>query len=106
MEGRVARLTDGATSPAVRIYTTRWCGFCSSAKRLFTNLGILFEEIPVDNDPALRWDVSARAGNWPTVPMIFVSDTFVGGYAETASLHRKGKLVPMCRPDAAPGPGR
>ena len=44
-------MTDGAGSPAVRIYTKRWCGFCFAAKRLFANLGIPFEEVPVDRDP-------------------------------------------------------
>lgn len=97
-------MTDGAPSPAVRIYTKRWCGFCFAAKHLFTKLDIAFEEIPVDNDPSLRLEVSVRAGNWPTVPMIFIGDHFVGGFAETAALHRKGRLVPLCRPDNAPGP--
>jgi glutaredoxin 3 len=99
-------LTGGAPSPAVRIYTKRWCGFCISAKRLFNKLEIPFEEVPVDHDPELRWEVSARAGNWPTVPMIFIGDNFVGGYAEAAALHRKGKLRGLCRPDSAPSHDR
>jgi len=95
-------MTEDRVSPAVRIYTKRWCGFCWSAKRLFANLGIPFEEIPVDRDPKLRWEVSTRAGNWPTVPMIFIGDKFVGGSTEAAALHRKGRLLSLCRPDAAP----
>jgi len=95
-------MTNGSVSPAVLIYTKSWCGYCSSAKRLFAKLGIPFEEIPVDRDPGLRWEVSARAGNWPTVPMIFIDNQFVGGYTETAALHRQGKLVPLCRPDTVP----
>ena len=50
------------------------------AKRLFDDLGIRFREIPLDGDPELRWRIAATAGNWPTVPMIFVGDHFVGGY--------------------------
>ncbi len=91
-------MTDGGSTPAVRIYTKRWCGFCHAAQRLFTDLGIVFEEIPVDHDPELRWEVSARAGDWPTVPMIFIGDRFVGGFTETAALHQKGKLLPLCTP--------
>ena len=96
-------MTDGAVSPTVRLYTKRWCGFCFAAKRLFSNLGIPFEEIPIDRDPEQRWEVSARAGNWPTVPMIFIGDNFVGGYTEAAALHQKGKLLPLGRPDIEPG---
>ncbi|MDX2438602.1 MAG: glutaredoxin domain-containing protein [Acidobacteriota bacterium] len=91
-------MTDGPTSPTVRIYTKKWCGFCFAARRLFKSLGIEFEEIPVDRDPELRRQVSGRAGNWPTVPMIFVGDDFVGGYTEAAALHRKDQLLPLCRP--------
>ncbi len=99
----MARLNRGVPSPEVRIYTKRWCGFCFAAKRLFRSLGVPFEEIPVDRDPELRWEVAARAGNWPTVPMIFIGDHFVGGFTEAASLHRTGELLSLCRPDAAPG---
>lgn len=104
----MARLTGAAPShcSAVRIYTKRWCGFCIAAKRLFTSLGIPFEEIPVDRDPELRWEVSARAGNWPTVPMIFVGDHFVGGFTEASALHRTGNLLSLCKPAAATGPER
>jgi glutaredoxin 3 len=86
-------------SSAVRIYTKRWCWFCDAAKRLFASLGVAFEEIPVDDDPGLRWEVSARAGNWPTVPMVFIGDRFIGGYSEAAELHRRGELACMIHQD-------
>jgi len=95
-------MTKSGSTPAVHIYTKRWCGFCHAASRLFESLGVAFREIPVDADPGLRWEVSARAGNWPTVPMIFIGDNFVGGYTEAAALHRKGRLLSLCRPTAAP----
>jgi glutaredoxin 3 len=95
MEG----LMPNSNTPPVRIYTKKWCGFCFMAKRLFNGLEIEFEEIRVDRDPELRWRISAEAGNWPTVPMIFVGDHFVGGYTEAAKLHRKGGLLPLCHPE-------
>lgn len=102
----MARLTVDSAAPAVHIYSRKWCGFCFAAKRLFKGLDIQFEEIPVDRNPELRWQVAARAGNWPTLPMIFVGDRFVGGYTEAAELHRLGKLVPLCRlePPDSPEP--
>ena len=104
MEGRVERVTTGSSAPAIQIYTKKWCGFCSAAKRLFRDLDLDFEEIPVDRDPELRWRVATEAGNWPTVPMIFIGDHFVGGFTEAADLHRKGRLLPLCRLEPATGP--
>ena len=91
-------MASGASAP-VQIYTRRLCGYCFAARRLFTRLGLDFEEIAVDGQPALRQEVSERAGNWRTVPMIFVGDRFIGGYQEAAELHRRGELETMCRPD-------
>lgn len=95
----MAGLSSAAERPVVRIYTRQWCGFCFAAKRLFEGLGVEFEEIPVDNDAALRREISARAGNWRTVPMIFVGDRFIGGYTDAAALHRRGELELLCKGD-------
>jgi glutaredoxin 3 len=81
--------------PTAILYTRRWCGYCWSARRLLKRLAIEFKEIPLDGRPELRRRVSARAGNWPTVPMIFIGDRFIGGYTETAALHRRGELLPL-----------
>ena len=66
----------------VKIYTTRFCGFCRAAKELLTKKGIPFEEIPLDNDPKKRAQLSAQLQGYSTVPMIFIDDTFIGGYSE------------------------
>lgn len=76
----------------VDIYSTRYCGFCNRAKMLLNQLGIEYTDYPVDNNPQLRQEASARAGGFPTVPMIFIDGTFIGGYSELANLHREGKL--------------
>lgn len=91
-------------APRVRIYTKRWCAFCVAAKRLFDSLGVGYEEIPVDRDPELRQRVAAEAGGWPTVPMIFVGGTFIGGYSDARALHARGELLPMLEPAGAGHP--
>ena len=82
-----------------RIYTSRACPFCSAAKRLLSSLGAEVEETPLDDQPELRAQLSRAHGNWSTVPMVFIGDEFVGGYDDTARLHREGRLVPMLFPD-------
>jgi glutaredoxin 3 len=83
----------GEQSPRIQIYTRRWCFYCAAARRLFRKLGVDFEEIKLDGRPELRREISAKAGGWPTVPMIFIEPRFIGGYAEVAALHRKGALL-------------
>ncbi len=78
--------------PRVRIYTRGWCLYCAAARRLFKKLGVDFDEIKLDGRPELRREISAKAGGWPTVPMLFIGQRFIGGYAETAALHRSGAL--------------
>ena len=82
----------GEKTPRVRIYTRGWCLYCVAARRLFKKLGVDFDEIKVDGRPELRREISAKAGGWPTVPMIFIGPRFIGGYAEAATLHRSGAL--------------
>lgn len=92
---------DGA--PRVRLYTKRWCVYCLAAKRLFRRLGVPYQDLPVDRDPELRRRASVSAGGWPTVPMIFVGDTFIGGYSEARALHARGELTALLETSGRPG---
>ena len=85
----------GAGAPTVRLYTRRWCGYCIAARRLLRKLAIDFEEIRLDGDPELRREISEAARDWPTVPMIFIDERFIGGYTELARLHRRGDLAKL-----------
>src|SRR5581483_5036287 len=38
----------------VRMYTTRWCGYCVRAKALLDGRGIPYEEIDLADDPSFR----------------------------------------------------
>ena len=82
-------------TPTVRVYTRRWCGYCYAARRLLTKLEIDFEEIPLDGKPETRRSLSEANNHWSTLPMIFIGDHFVGGYADLARIHRRGQLEPL-----------
>jgi glutaredoxin 3 len=75
----------------IRIYTTRWCGFCVRAKTLLESRGVPYEEISLDDDPAFRQTVYDATGGW-TVPQIVVGDQPIGGYTELWRLDREGRL--------------
>ncbi len=80
-------------SAPVIVYSTAYCGFCVQAKRLLSQLGIPYDDVMLDNDPALRQKLSQENSGYRTVPMIFVEGKFIGGYNELSQLHRQGRLA-------------
>jgi glutaredoxin 3 len=84
----------------IRIYTTRWCGYCVRAKVLLDSRQLQYEEISLDDDPAFRQTVHDATGGW-TVPQILVESAEsaegarwlpIGGYTELWRLDREGRL--------------
>ena len=75
----------------VRIYTTRWCGYCVRAKALLEAKGLDYEEISLDDEPHFRRQLHELTGGW-TVPQIVVDDRPIGGYEELWRLDKRGLL--------------
>ena len=75
----------------VRIYSTRWCGYCVRAKALLDAKGIAYEEVSLDDDPAFRRNLFDLTGGW-TVPQILIDGTPIGGYTELWRLDKSGAL--------------
>ncbi len=75
----------------IRVYTTRWCGFCARAKALLDAHGLPYEEIPLDDEPNFRRALLDLTGGW-TVPQIVVDDRPIGGFAELHALDSAGEL--------------
>jgi len=77
--------------PRVKMYSTRWCGYCVRAKALLEQRGIPYEEILLDDDPEFRQTVFDLSGRW-TVPQIFIDGESIGGYVELWRLDQAGEL--------------
>jgi glutaredoxin 3 len=75
----------------IRIYTTRWCGYCVRAKALLRSRGLPFEEVALDEEHAFREKLHELTGGW-TVPQITIGDEVIGGYSELWRLDRSGRL--------------
>jgi glutaredoxin 3 len=86
----------------VEIYTTRFCGYCQSAKALLSRKGVAFSEIDVTGDREGRNQMVARANGSMTVPQIFIGETHVGGCDDLYDLERTGRLDPLLMKDDAP----
>ena len=75
----------------IRLYTTRWCGYCVRAKALLRSRGLAFEEVSLDDEPKFREKLYELTGGW-TVPQITIGDEVIGGYTELWRLDRAGLL--------------
>lgn len=75
----------------VRMYTRRWCGYCTAAERLLQEKGVDFEEIDCTGDHATRKWLLETTGR-STVPQIFIDGESIGGYDELRALDRRGEL--------------
>jgi len=78
----------------VKIYTTDWCGYCSSALRLLRSKGVTFEQIDVDGNPQLRRWLRESTGR-TTVPQIFIDGAPIGGFTDLRALDQRGVLDRM-----------
>jgi glutaredoxin len=64
----------------VKIYGTDFCHFCKESVKLCKEKNISYEKIDLIEQPELRTKISQENDNFPTIPMIFVDDIFIGGY--------------------------
>ena len=78
--------------PDIDIYTSAFCGYCARAKRLLKEKGVDFNEIGVDMNPALREEMTEKAGGRYTVPQIFINGQHVGGCDDLHELDASGEL--------------
>ena len=69
----------------VTVYTTTFCPYCQSAKRLLTQKGVAFTEVNLTDKPDELQALKQRTG-LRTVPQIFINDELIGGYTELAAL--------------------
>ena len=75
----------------IRIYTTRWCGYCVRAKALLDSRGLAYEEVHLEDDAGFRARLFDLTGGW-TVPQIVIDERPIGGYTELWRLDREGRL--------------
>jgi glutaredoxin 3 len=79
----------------VTIYTSSYCPYCISAKRLLDKKGVSYEEISVDGRGAVRAEMTSKAGGRYTVPQIWIGERHVGGCDDLYALEDAGRLDPL-----------
>ena len=83
------------TKPKITIYTAFLCPYCHAAKELLAHKKAVFEEIDVSYSPALREEMTAKAGGRSSVPQIWIGGLHVGGSDDLHALDDQGKLDPL-----------
>ena len=76
---------------SVTVYTTDFCGFCTSAKKLLERRGIAYEEVNLARDADSRAQLSNLTGMF-TFPQILVDGEPIGGFTELLAADREGRL--------------
>lgn len=88
---------------AVVIYTTSYCPYCISAKRLLDKKAVAYNEIKVDNNSALRAEMERLSGRY-TVPQIWIGEQHIGGCDDLYALERTGQLNSLLAVDQTTTP--
>jgi len=95
----MCRVTETWSEPEnmakVEIYTSLWCGYCHSAKRLLDKKGVAYTEYDVTMDRTKRGEMLERAAGGHTVPQIFIDDRPIGGCDQLFELDFDDKLDPL-----------
>jgi glutaredoxin 3 len=78
--------------PDIVLYTTAWCGYCIRAMALLDDLGLPFDNVPLDHDPRFRQRVYDLGRQW-TVPLVVIDGKPIGGYDELSALSRSGAFA-------------
>jgi glutaredoxin 3 len=85
---------------AITLYSTTYCGYCRAAEGLLKRKGMKYRLIDVTNDPAARARLVERAHGRRTVPVIFLGEEVIGGYAELEQMDSSGELDRRIQPGA------
>lgn len=87
-----------AGPPAVELFSTVGCGWCSRAKRRLQQLAVPFAEVDVGSSVEMRVRMTQRAGGRTTVPQIFIGGNLLGGFNELDAAEASGALRQLLEP--------
>jgi GrxC family glutaredoxin len=87
--------------PEVVVYVSSEAPLCEGAVALFQAKGVTYREISLDDDPAAREEMVARAQR-EDAPQIFIGDTHIGGCEELDELDAQGRLDALLGLEPAP----
>ncbi|MCK4705632.1 MAG: glutaredoxin 3 [Gammaproteobacteria bacterium] len=82
--------------PEITIYSSKFCGYCVAAERLFQNKDLEYKLIKVDEDPS-KFEHMVKITGRRTVPQIFIGDHHVGGFDDLSAINQTGELKTLLK---------
>jgi len=76
---------------SIKIFSTKYCGYCARAKDFFQSKGLQFTEVDLTENSEELNRLVQKTGH-KTVPQIFFGDRFVGGYTELMESLKRGEV--------------
>ncbi|MCH9770063.1 MAG: glutaredoxin 3 [Gammaproteobacteria bacterium] len=76
----------------IEIYSSAHCPYCTRAKELLERKGVAYNELWVDQKPALFQEMQSRCQGRRSVPQIVINDKAIGGFNELWKLEKTGQL--------------
>ena len=79
----------------VTIYSATWCGFCHTAKRYLDQLGVKYDDLDVEQDPASAQAAIQKSGQMG-IPVLDINGTIIVGFDKPRidEALKANKLVP------------
>jgi len=87
----VPPLDAGPLTNNIYVYTAGYCPYTTKVERLLERKGIKYQQVDVDDDPAMR-DLVFSKSNQSTFPQVFVGEQRVGNCDELHQMEREGQL--------------
>lgn len=73
------------------------CGFSASAVKMLSEVGVKdFAFVNVLEDQEIREGIK-QYSSWPTIPQLYIDQTFVGGADIMREMHQSGELARLLK---------
>lgn len=92
MLGSMTEIQKNPKQAEVIVYSKDYCPYCDAAKNLFSQRGVVYQEIDVGVDADQLKIMLEKAAPRRTVPQIFIADEAVGGFDDLKALDDAGSL--------------
>ncbi|MFA7686177.1 MAG: glutaredoxin 3 [Candidatus Gracilibacteria bacterium] len=79
----------------VVLYTKTYCPYSKECKEMLTEKGVKYDEMIIDNDPALEMEMETKSGGRKDTPQVFINGSHIGSGDDLKALEATGKLDEM-----------
>ena len=71
-----------------------YCGFSHQVSKLLLGMKVDFYSVNVMQDQAIREGIKTFS-KWPTIPQLYINQSFIGGCDIILEMHAAGELKPL-----------